>query len=322
MSALAVLASLLLGAAPVEAAPPAPPRPLVVGTVELRAPPGVDPAPLRPLVTIRSGEPLTSGDTRRTVRALYQTGLFSNVRVVTFPAGGTEAEPRVRVEIELEPRRVVASVRVDVAGGALPVPEDDLLKSAALPRGAEVYPGRLEASAAAMRALLARHGWRQARVTAAGQGATQVAVTFAVEAGEPTRVAAVEIGPSPGLDPDALRQIVQTRPGEVLDEDLLEEDLRAIREALRKAGYYRARVDAPVVAVDGLSARVDFRVDSGPRFTFRFTGDAPFPPAQLRARLGYEGEVPLDGAALEGAAERLQSFLAAYGFTQARVWTE
>jgi outer membrane protein insertion porin family len=242
--------------------------------------------------------------------------------VVVFPAGGVAAAPRVRVEVRCTPRRVAAEVTVDAGGATLPVAAESLLQAAALPKGAEVYPGRLEASAAAMQALLARHGYRHAQVTPEQKGAIQVDVTFAVRPGAPTRVVAVEFGPDPGLPVETLRSSVRTAPGEVLDEDQLDADLRSVRDVLRKGGFYRARVGSPRVTIEGEAARVDFPVDAGPRITFRFVGETPFGPAQLRAWLGYDGDVPLDASTLEAAAERLQGFLAAFGFTQARVWTE
>jgi len=321
LSPLAVLAALLLQAAPAPAAPPAPARP-VVSTVELRLPPGEDPAPLLPLVAVRAGQPLSPDATQRTVQALYQTGKFANVEVVAFPADGTPAGPRVRVEVRCSPRRVAASLKVDPGAATLPVTEEALLQAGALPKGAEIYPGRLEASAAAMQELLARHGYRQARVIPRQQGTTRVDVTFDVQPGAPTRVASVELGPDPGLPVESLRAGVRTAPGEILDEDQLDADLRAVREALRKGGFYRARVDSPKVTIDGELARVDFPVEAGPLFTLRFVGETPFSPGELRARLGYEGDVPLDVTTLEASAERLQAFLAAFGFSQARVWTE
>ncbi len=321
MSALAVLAALLVQAAPAAAGPAPEPRP-VVTAVELRVPPGEDPAPLRGMIAVQAGQPLSPGATQRTVRALYQTGRFGNVEVVAVPDGGTAGEPRVRILVRCTPRRVAASVRVDGGAAGLPLAEDALLQAAALPRGAEVFPGRLVAASAAMQALLARHGYRQASVTPEEAGAVQVDVTFRVAPGEPTRVASISVGPDPGIPEPSLRAVVSTGVGDVVDQDLLDADLRALRDALRKGGFYRARVDAPRVTYDGLSARVDFPVAAGPRFTFRFAGDTPFGPAQLRARLGYDGDVPLDATTIEASSERLQTFLASFGFVRARVWTE
>jgi outer membrane protein assembly factor BamA len=129
LSPLAVLAALLFLAAP---APAAPTRPLVT-EVELRLPPGVDPAPLRSLVAVRAGQPLSPDGTQRTVKALYQTGKFANVEVVVFPAEGAPAEPRVRVEVRCTPRRVAASVKVD--------PGAAVLRPAPCPRGPRSTPG-------------------------------------------------------------------------------------------------------------------------------------------------------------------------------------
>ncbi len=315
-----MLASLLLLAAQTQA-PAALVRP-VVSEVELRLPPGEDAALLQPLLDVRAGQPLTPDGTRRTVQSLYRTGKFGNVEVVVFPADGTPAAPRVRVEVRCTPRRVAASVKIDAGAETLPVTEEALLQAGALPKGAEVYPGRLEASAAAMQGLLARHGYRQAKVTPEQKGAIQVDVTFAVRPGPPTRVASVVLGPDPGLPEESLRAEIRTAPGEVLDEDQLDADLRAVREALRKGAFYRARVGVPKVTIEGQLARVEFPVEAGPHFTLRFAGETPFGPAQLRARLGYEGDVPLDATTIEAAADRLQAFLAAFGFSQARVWTE
>ncbi len=322
MSPLALLATLLLGAAPVPpAGSPATPRP-VVTAIELRLPPGEDAQALRARVAVKVGEPLSSDLTERTVRSLYQTGRFANVEVVTFPDGGTATAPRVRVEVRCDPRRVAVSVTLDTGGASIPMDADALLRSASFTKGDEVYPGRLLAAAGAMQAMLAGHGYRQARVTPVETGATQVAVTFRVDPGEPTRVATVDLGPDPGLAVERMRPTVRTAPGDVLDEGQLDADQRALRAALRKGGYYRARVGAPEVSIDGREARVRFPVEAGPHVTFRFSGDLPFSIREMRARLGYEGDVPLDATTVEASAERLQAFLAAFGFTQARVWTE
>ena len=54
-------------------------------------------------------------------------------------------------------------------------------------------------------------------MTPEDKGGVEVDVTFVVEAGEPTRVSAVTIGPSTGLPEEVLRRDIQTRPGEILD---------------------------------------------------------------------------------------------------------
>jgi outer membrane protein assembly factor BamA len=322
LSALALLAAWLAAATPAGGPPPADPsRRAVVESVRLVLPPGEDAAALERLVAVRPGEPLAVADLQRTVQALYQTGRFGNVVVREWPAAGPGGERRVRLEVRCLPRRVVASVRVDAPQGT-PLTAEALQQAAALPRGAELYPGRLEIAAAAVRRALQRKGWREAKVAASAEGETQAAVVLAVDPGGPTRVASLALGPDTGIPGDELRQGLSLKAGSVLDEDALEADVREIRDRLRRAAYYRARVGAPVVVAAGGSASVSIGIEAGPRVQFMITGELPLPPARLRERLGYDGDVPLDETAIEAAAGRLQEFLAALGFAEARVWTE
>jgi len=305
------------------AAPPAiplEPRP-VVESVRLVLPPGEDAAALEPLVAVRAGEPLTVRELQRTVRALYQTGRFGNVLVRQWPAGDAPGAPSVRIEVECLPRRVVASVRV-VAPAGTPLGAEAMLQAAGLLHGAELYPGRLGVAAAAIQRALQRRGWRDARVEGRAEGETQAAVVFTVEPGEPTRVVSLTLGPDTGLPADELRHGLALHTGEVLDDELLDADVRELRDRLRRGGYYRARVGTPVVSASGIAATVSIQVYAGPRVAFAFAGELPVPPGRLRGRLGYDGEVPLDETAIEAAAERLRDFIAALGFAEARVWTE
>ena len=307
-------------------APEAPPvevrsaRP-VVASVVLHLPPGEDPASLQPLLAVRVGEPLTPRATQRTVRALYQTGRFGNVRIYSEPLAGEGPAGQVRVEVECLPRRLVAETRVEVRGGAA-FPPGSLEKIVALPPGAELYLGRVDTAQAALRRALERRGYRSAQIAARVEGETQVRVTFTVDPGPATRVVSVALGPDTGLAAEELGRDLATRRGAVLDLDAVDADAATLRDRLRKASYFRARVGQPVVAASDAEATVSFPVEAGPRMILRFAGDAPFPEERLRQQLGYDGEVPLDSAAIEGAAERLRTFLAAFGFNEARVTPE
>jgi len=314
-----MLAAALLAASPPPAAPPEASRP-TVAEVDLQAPPGEDLASLRQLVTIQVGEPLTPRTTQRTARALYQTGLCGNVRIYATPVPGTSGA--VRVVVECLPRRLVAATRFDVRGGTKVFTPEAMQQVVGLERGSEIYPGRLDVAASSLRRAYERRGYREARVSVQAEGDLQATVTFTVEPGAPTRVESATLGPDTGIPAADLGRDLQTRQGAILDMDGLQADVATIRERLRRAAYYRARVGDPTVVAAGLEATVSFPVEAGPKILVKFVGDAPFPPERLRQQLGYEGEVPFDGAAIEAAAERLRAFLAAFGFNEARVWPE
>ena len=293
------------------------PRPLV-GAVELRLPPGVDEKSLQALVAVQVGEPLTPRATQRTVRALYETGHFGNVRVYSEPLPGGA---RVRVVVECLAKRIVAEARVEVRGGGPGLSPASLEKLIALPPGSELYAGRVDAAVKTLRRALERRGYRQAEISAKVEG-EKARVTLTVEPGPATRITSVALGPDVGLPAAELSRELATKRGAVLDLDAVEADAGAIRERLRKASYYRAHVGEPVVVATGTEATVSFPVEAGPKVGIRFAGDAPFPPERLRQQLGYDGEVPFDAAAIETAAERLRSFLASFGFNEARVSPE
>ncbi len=320
----ALLVALLV--APLAAAPAAPAdaRPVVSG-VELRVPPGEDAAAIEGLVAVKPGEPLSPRALRRTVQLLYQLGRFSNIVVRTQPEAGAApaGAPRVRVVIECLPKRLVRSVAIRIAGGAPPALPDEALRTAArLAPGDELYDERLTAAADAVRAAYLRRGWRAAEVTARADGDPEADVVVEVRQGEPTRVASVSLGRDPGLPAEQLAAGLRTRPGAILDLDVLDADVEALRAALRKAGFFRARVSAPVVSEVGRLARVLVPIQPGPRIEFRFVGNVAFTSEELRGRTGYDAEMPLDAPAIDAAASHLRAFLQARGFADARVSTE
>jgi outer membrane protein insertion porin family len=315
---LTLLAAAAIGLGPVVGRAEARP---VVAEVTLEAPPGEDLAALRGLVAIRVGEPLSPRTLRRTVHLLYRLGRFSNVVVRALPLELLPGQPQqVKLVVKCLPRRVVERVAFAVPGGTPAVGVEAARRAAGLREGDELYPGRLEAAAEALRALYARRGWRQARVEARAEGEPAAAVVLRVEEGPPTRALAVSLGPDPGLLPEAA-DTLRTRPGAVLDLDAVDEDVRTLQAALRREGFLRATVGPPSVAVAGDQARVDFGVRAGPRIEFRILGAHSFSEAELRERLGLEADLRLDDAAVETAAERLRAFLSARGFLRARVET-
>jgi len=312
----AVLAAAALALVP--AAGRAAERP-VVAEVVLEAPPGEDRASLSALVAVRAGERLSPRSLRRTVQLLYQLGRFSNVVVRAVPLDPTPGEPpRVKLLVRCLPRRVVGPVVVSVPAGAPALGVEGARRSAGLREGEELYPGRLEAAAEALRAQYARKGWRGARVDASAGGEPVATVVLRVEEGMPTRVESVALGPDPGLGPEAAEGL-RTRAGGVLDLDAVDEDVRALQAALRREGFLRAVLGPPAVAVAGERARVDFAVRAGPRIAFRFLGARSFSDAELRERLGLELDLRLDVPAMEAAADRLRAFLVSRGFLRARV---
>ena len=267
---------------------------------------------------MKPGQPLARSALRRTVQLLYGLGRFSDVVVRTAPAAG--APGRVVLTIECTPRQVIAALRVLRAERPRRAFADDRLRRAAgLAIGDELWPGRLEEAAARLRAAYARHGWRGASVRARATGEREVTVELHVDEGTPTRVLSLVFGAESGIPPQRLSEGLAMRPGELLDLELLDEDVRTVRARLRKEGFLRARGGAPAITFEGEGARIEIPVEAGPRVEFLFSGQVSFDAADLRPRLGLDAEQILDPPALEAAAGKLRAFYQARGFAEARV---
>ena len=301
------------------AAPPAPPR---VAGVELALPAGDDAEAARALVAVGEGEPLSLRAVRRTVQRLFQTGRYRNVvvRELPSPAPAGEGGEWVRIVIEALPVRSVESVSVVVEGGG--VAEDAVRSAAALAPGAPFDPSELEPAAARVRAALARKGYRAAEVVARSRGDLSVAVELRVAPGAPVRVGRLRLAGEPGPSAAALAQVLATREGAVLDEDVLEADVRRLRAALHRAGHRRARVGRPAVGVEAGAARVEIPVEAGPRLAFVFRGNEEVASAVLLREAGFEEGEPVDVPAVGAAVERLVAFYRTRGHAAARVEVE
>jgi outer membrane protein assembly factor BamA len=321
-SAAAALAALALAAGGALAADPAPPAAPRVADVAVVVPPGDDAAAARALVAVERGAPLSVRALRRTVQRLHQTGRYRNVLVRASPAAPPpgEAGEWVSITVEALPVRLVERLVVVVEGGG--VDEAIVRGAAGVAPGQPFDDADLAPAAARIRAALARRGWRAARVEPVVRGDLSVEVELRVFPGEPVRVRAVSLTGDPGAAAATLAAALGTRAGAVLDEDVLEADVRRVRAALQEAGHRRSRVGAPQVRVEGGLATVALPVEAGPRLSFTFRGGEEVPADVLRAELGFEEGQPVDVPAVAAAVERLVAFYRARGYAAARVEAE
>ena len=283
-----------------------------VASIELRVPPGEDRAELAGLVTIAPGDPLSTRALRRTVQRLFQAGRFRNVVVRAAPAG----PDAVALVIEALPVRVL--VAIDVRGAPPGLDPAALRAATRLAIGEPFDEPDVNAAAQRVKALLSRRGYRAAAVEARAVGETSVA--FDVDAGAPVRIRSIRLGGKGEAPP--LTGKLASRAGAVLDEDVLDADVRTLRAALDAAGYRRARVGTPAIRVAGGEADVEIPVDAGPRLSFVFRGSEDVPSTALARQVGLEPGQPADGPALAAAADRIRTFYRARGYAGARVDVE
>jgi outer membrane protein insertion porin family len=193
-----------------------------------------------------------------------------------------------RAEVELEEIRAPGSRSVDLVFNVRPGPALSLdVNGIELPRGRRraitsilrdgaARPDALEAGAESIEEHLRAEGYREPLVrhhVEPSPGGERI--VYDVTPGTPATVAGVEVRGA-----RELAALVETRTGMPLRDDLVAEDVRALRDALRERGHVDARVEA-VVRDGGGHLPVVFRVEPGlATLVERITVEASLPPGE------------------------------------------
>lgn len=140
-------------------------------------------------------------------------------------------------------------------------------RSAAWPLDRARPVDSLATAAAAVLHRLQREGFYFASVDSARVGSE--APTLFVSRGPRVEVASVEIEGVAGLDVERLRDRMQTRPGRVLDLDVLRADLDALLAEVEREGYPLAQASLAGVAIDERNGlHLTIRVTEGETLAF------------------------------------------------------
>ncbi|WP_432283350.1 outer membrane protein assembly factor BamA [Aminobacter sp. BA135] len=263
----------------------------VVNRVEVRGNQRVDAETVRNYITIKPGKSFSNTDIDDAVKALFGSGLFSDVRI--NQVGST-------LVVQVSEYQVVNNVLFQ---------GNKKLKDAALggaiqlkPRGA-FSQAALEADTQAIKEAYKRVG--RDDVTVGTQimdlGENRVNVVFEINEGGRTKIAAINFVGNDAYGDRRLADVISTKRSSFLSfmlrDDIYDEDrLRADEEALRRFYFNHGYADFQVVSAFGEldeatnQYTITITVDEGQRYTF---GD-----------VSVESSIPeVDGASLQRLVE-------------------
>ncbi len=319
--ALAAVALLQVGSAPARAAEPEQPGDALdlpwgerIAEVRVDVPEGSSVPELASLIAVSAGEPLSRRELGRTVERLWGTGRFASVQVVSQ----ADAEG-LHLSFVLTPRRYAE--RVEYVSGTV-LSQEAMRQAADLPeRHIELYPELLARVEERLRAAHARLGYPNARILAVAQPGPgeELTLKISAEAGAPLLVSEVSLGGDSALPTARLLGALGIAPGQVFNQLLLDEGLRRVRELLREARCFRARVGQPEITIDARGAHLLLPIATGPRLRFGFEGARILDEAELTRALAYTGEEPLDDSMVHTLAQRLADRYRRYGYADIKV---
>jgi len=246
----------------------------------------VDSEEVSRLIEVKAGRPLTEDDTASTIRNLFATRQFSDVRI-----DAQESPGGVAVTVEL-----FRAFRVwPLKFSGTPVSRLELRRIVPFTEGAVFQPEALPLGAAAIKHRLAEEGYLRARVTpevSFDRRAFNARVLYRIVAGKPANAASPFFdGDTAPYTPAALEKRARLKPGDRYRESKARADAARLTEFLHKQTRLKGTVEliAAQPTDDGRVMPV-YRITVGPEVLFETKG---IKPSRVRSEMHalLEGQV-------------------------------
>jgi outer membrane protein insertion porin family len=269
-SAAALSAALVVpGALAVQLAATSVAEAAVISRVEVSGNQRVDAETIRNYISIKPGKPFSSSDIDDAVKALFGTGLFSDVQINQVGSS---------LVVKVSEYKVVNQVLFQ---GNKKLKDNALQAAIQLKPRATFSQQALDADVEAVKAAYKRIGRDDAAVTTQimDLGDNRVNVVFNINEGGRTQIAAINFVGNHAYSSRRLSDVINTKRSSwlsfVLRDDVYDEDkLRADQELLRRFYYNHGYADFQVVSAVGElddatnKYTVTITVQEGDRYTF------------------------------------------------------
>jgi outer membrane protein insertion porin family len=241
----------------------------VVSRIEVHGNQRVDAATIRNYIPIKPGKSFSSGEIDEAVKALFGTGMFSDVQI--NQVGST-------LVVKVSEYKIVNQVLFQ---GNKKLKDAQLAAAIQMKARSAFSQSALEADTQAIKDAYRRVGRDDAGVTTQimDLGDNRVNVVFHINEGERTTIKAVNFVGNHAYSSRRLADIINTKRSNplsfLLRDDVFDEDkLKADEELLRRFYYNHGYADFQVVSANGVldpatnSYTVTITVDEGDRYTF------------------------------------------------------
>ncbi len=262
-------------AAPAAALPSSGPggEPPVVESVVVQSDGRAGEQDMRELISVKEGEPYSLMSIDRSVKQIYGTGLFSDVRVVR------SGDERVALTFVLTHRLTVQAV--EFRGGEK-LPRAKMLESLETVRpGALFSEDKVDRASAELKDVLAREGYFEAPVKAVVERdleASTAKVVFEIGQGRRYAISGISFEGPVVVPEQELKARLRDKAGAIYVPSRFREDLQKLKAHYVDLGYRQAEVDLAREDFDEAAGRVALGVSvrPGDKITFLIRGtDVP-----------------------------------------------
>jgi Outer membrane protein/protective antigen OMA87 len=289
----------------------------MVSTVGLLADSAIDTSAFTQYVSVKAGQPLSIRNVQASVKSLFATGNFRDIRVDATPSGNGLA-----VVFALYTNFRVSAIDFDGLRGA---DRDRALRALTFHIGDVLSLDAVDHSAVAVQDLLKRSGYLDAAVdpdTTFVRAQSRASVVFGVTRGTLATAGTVTIdGNTAPFTPQQLIDQMKRRPGKSFDLDEARIDADRMRQWLLRKEYRKATVRYDGNTYDPATHKVALRYSAttGPVVNVEVTGVSR---RSLGSLLPFRRYQPYSEDAIDRAAADIVTSLQLRGFYNATVDTE
>jgi outer membrane protein insertion porin family len=218
----------------------------------------------------RVGKPYSEQLVEEDIRNLYNTGNISNVRIF-----GEALPDGVKVIVVVQAKATVSEVIIQ---GASQIKESRLRKEISAKPNDALNEAALAQDRQKLLDYYANKGFTEVDVqttTQLDEKTGRARVTFAINEGGKTVIRSVKFEGNTVLKKGEIAKVVKTKKRTLLNifsktgrlnTELLDEDVKAIRELYQSKGYVDAQVQTPRVTHDGTKVDIVFPIVEGPLY--------------------------------------------------------
>jgi len=276
---------------------------------------GLDFSEALKFIDCRPGDRFSIRAIRRSVKLLYYTGLFGQVRVTAVVQGA-----EIELTFHLQPKRKVLAVKFL---GNQALDEDQLKRLSRLNRGDEYDRWKMDAAAIDMIDLYRKQGYRRTQIIAKAEGPENgdVTVRYYVQEGPATRISRLWFKGEYLYRPERLSDAMDLKPNDILSDSSVQKGITQLRSYYWKNEHLEVKVVGPDLEheLEALWAVVPVEVQAGPKIMFEFEGNQMLNAQKLRGEISIDKETKFDSFTLQDLAENFEKLYQEIGFAKVRV---
>jgi outer membrane protein insertion porin family len=297
--------------------------------VEFVGPQSLDEARVRAQMSLREGEAYSQDREEQDLRNLFATGAVENVDISTQPTAGG-----LNLVVRIFGRGAVGTV--SFAGNTV-FNDDRLRKEIEIKPGDPVDEAKLAAAQIKIRELYEKRGFSDALVAYATQADARegfTAVTFNIEEGARGIIDDIRFEGNTVIKESKLKKVIKSKKktfwrlwGKAgkLDNQALQEDVKAVEEAFQDEGYVYAKVsEVRREPVSGNRIALVFVIVEGEKFDVSevaLEGVQVFSMDEISPGIGMEAGFPFSGSLVRADESMIKDYYGSRGYADARVET-